>query len=88
MGDLEQSQTSNGPCSSADSKSHITPLQIYKAQDKWEYCHPCHGSGAGITVTGTHSGATMEPQMGWVAAKVSLHLCPDCESWGQLKCCT
>lgn len=30
----EQSQTSNGPCSSAGSKSHITPLQIYKFQPR------------------------------------------------------
>lgn len=29
-GKLEWSQTSNWPCSSAASKSHITPLQIYK----------------------------------------------------------
>lgn len=49
---------------------------------------PYHGgNGAGITDTGPHPRAAMEPWMGLGSGNSSLHLCPGHGSWGQLNCC-
>lgn len=88
----EQSQSSDGPCTSTGSKSYITPLQIptFKPRANGAPGVPCHdngGNGAGIMDTAPHPGAAMEPQMGLGAGNFPLRLCPGHGSWRQPNCC-
>lgn len=80
--ELEQSQASDGTCTSSGSKSHITPLQIhsFKPMANGATGIPCHGDGAkgaGIMDTAPHPGA----------ADPFLHLCPGHCFWWQMNCC-